>query len=70
MIASTKKTTSALSLDGRMIQQKLSWCAKGWLVLEITIKEKEISSTNALVAIGMREIRDSNLDSIQMDFVE
>ena len=35
--------------------------------LEITTKEKEISSTNALVAIGMREIRDSNLDSIQMD---
>jgi hypothetical protein len=27
---------------------------------EITAKEKEISSTNALVAIGMREIRDSN----------
>jgi hypothetical protein len=29
-------------------------------VLEFRIKEKEISSTNALVAIGMRQIRDSN----------
>ena len=30
------------------------------LVLEFRMKEKEISSTNALVAIGMRQIRDSN----------
>jgi hypothetical protein len=60
MITPTIKTTSALSSGGRMITKKLSGCAKGWSVLEITTKKKEISSTNALVAIGMREIRDSN----------
>jgi hypothetical protein len=56
----TIKATSVLSSSGRMITKKLSGCAKGWSVLEITMKEKEISSTNALVAIGMRKIRDSN----------
>jgi hypothetical protein len=60
MITPTIKATSALSSGGRMITKKLSRCTRVWSVLEITAKEKEISSTNALVAIGMREIRDSN----------
>jgi hypothetical protein len=59
MITSTIKATSALSSGRRMIT-KFSGCARGWSVLEFRIKEKEISSTNALVAIGMRQIRDSN----------
>jgi hypothetical protein len=60
MITHTIKATSTLSSSERMITKKLSGCAKGWSVLEITTKEKEISSTNALVAIGIRELRDSN----------
>jgi hypothetical protein len=54
-------TTSALSSSGRMITKKLSGCARGWSVLEFRTKEKEISSTNALVAIEMRQIREGEL---------
>jgi hypothetical protein len=60
MITPTIKATSALSSNGNIITKKLSRCAKGWSVLEIKTKEKKISSTNALVAIGMKEIRESN----------
>jgi hypothetical protein len=67
MITPTIKATSALNFGGRTITKKLSGCARGWSVLELTTKEREISSTNALVAIGMRQIRDSNYDSIQAD---
>jgi hypothetical protein len=60
MITPTIKATSALSSGGRMITKKLLGCARDWSVLEFRIKEKEISSTNALVAIGVTQIRDSN----------
>ena len=60
MITPTIKATSALSSGGRMIKKKLSGCTRGWSVLEFKIKEKKISSTNTLVAIGMRQIRDFN----------
>jgi hypothetical protein len=60
MITPTIKAILALSSGRRMITKKLLRCTRGWSVLEVTTKQKEISSTNALVAIGMREIRDSN----------
>jgi hypothetical protein len=47
-----------------MITKKLSGCARGWSVLELKIKEREISSTNASMAIGMRGIRGSNSNNI------
>jgi hypothetical protein len=65
MINPTIKATLALNLGERMITKKFSGCARGWSVLELKIKEREISSTNASMAIGMRRTRGSNSDNIQ-----
>jgi hypothetical protein len=53
MITLTKKATLALKLIGRMIIQKLSGCARSWSMLDLKIKEREISSTSASTAIGI-----------------
>jgi hypothetical protein len=47
--------------------EEMSWFARSWLVLELTMKDREISSTNASTAIGMSGMGGSNLDHTQMD---
>jgi hypothetical protein len=62
MITPTIKVISAPSFFGKMTMKKLSGIARSWLVLELTMKDIEISSTNASTAIGMSGIGGSNSD--------
>jgi hypothetical protein len=62
MITPTIRAILAPSFFGKMTMKKLLGFARSWLVLELTMKDREISSTNASTAIGMRGIRGSNLD--------
>ena len=56
IITPTIRAISASSFFGKMTMKKLSRFARSWLVLELTMKEREISSTNASTAIGMSGI--------------
>jgi hypothetical protein len=56
MITPTIKAISAASFFGNMTMKKLSGFARSWLVLEFTMKDTEISSTNASTATGMSGI--------------
>jgi hypothetical protein len=67
MITPTIRAISAPSFFGKMTMKKLSGFARSWLVLELTMKEREISSTNASTAIGMSGIGGSHSDHTQMD---
>jgi hypothetical protein len=67
MITPTIKAISAASFFGNMTMKKLSGFARSWLVLEFTMKDTEISSTNASTATGMSGIGGSNLDHTQTD---
>ena len=67
MITPTMRAISIPSFFGKMTMKKLSGFARSWLVLELTMKNKEISSTNASTAIGMSGMGGSNSDHTQMD---
>jgi hypothetical protein len=67
MITPTIRAISAPSFFGKMTMKRLSGFARRWLVLELTMKEREISSTNASTAIRMSRIRGSNSDHTQTD---
>jgi hypothetical protein len=67
MIIPTIRVISAPSFFGKLTMKKLLGFAISWLVLELTIKDREISSTNASTAIGMSGIGGSNSDHTQMD---
>jgi hypothetical protein len=56
MITSTIKAISTSDFFEKTTMKRLSGCARSWLVLELTMKERKISSTNASMAIGMSRI--------------
>jgi hypothetical protein len=67
IITPTIKAISAPSFFEKMTMKKLLGFAKIWLVLELTMKDTEISSTNASTTIGMSGIKGSNSDHTQTD---
>jgi hypothetical protein len=67
MITPTIRAISAPSFFRKMTMKKLSGFARSWLVLELTMKERKFSSTNASTTIGMSGIGGSNLDHTQTD---
>ena len=51
MITLTIRAILVPNFFGKMTMKKLSGFGRSWLVLELTMRERKISSTNASIAI-------------------